>query len=94
MSNIEFTLQILRTVVTIITVLCYTVSICFVIARSESRLACLLPLPLLGVLYHTVDGGERGLAAESFTRGQSQHVPRTGDIDKGKTGEVQGCEGG
>ncbi|BEI90013.1 uncharacterized protein CcaverHIS019_0300830 [Cutaneotrichosporon cavernicola] len=51
MAGTDFTLQILRTVVTLVTVLCYTVTSCFVIARISSPLTSILPLPLLAVLY-------------------------------------------
>ncbi len=55
MPGTDFTLQILRTVVTLVTVLCYTVTSCFVIARSTSALTAALPLPLLAVLYLNLD---------------------------------------
>lgn len=51
MAGTDFTLQILRTVVTLVTVLCYTVVACFVVARSNGPLTAALPLPLLAVLY-------------------------------------------
>ncbi|BEJ17816.1 hypothetical protein CspHIS471_0700840 [Cutaneotrichosporon sp. HIS471] len=56
MAGTDFTLQILRTVVTLVTVLCYTVTSCFVIARISSPLTSILPLPLLAVLYLNFDG--------------------------------------